>query len=177
MKVQALSVTALLLVLLSSALALSEALGDHTSTLKGQPGAEGHGEDPRAPGDGGDNLPRQGLVGSHPLAGAWEVMGEASPSSGSPSRALAKPSLGSSEQRPPSKLRRLPRQPSRSRIPGLSHHLKGHGKFNGDTHSCHGIHSRPCQKPSDCSGCLGLYTCKLPAGTCDLKAVSRQRGR
>jgi len=44
-------------------------------------------------------------------------------------------------------------------------------------HSCPGIQSRPCQKPSDCGGCLGLYTCKPPAGTCTLKAVSRQRGR
>lgn len=44
-------------------------------------------------------------------------------------------------------------------------------------HSCHSIQSRPCQKPSDCGGCLGLYTCKLPASTCDLKAISRQRGR
>ncbi|XP_071407238.1 uncharacterized protein [Pithys albifrons albifrons] len=43
-------------------------------------------------------------------------------------------------------------------------------------HSCHNIQSRPCQKPSDCGGCLGLYTCKLPPGTCNLKAVSRQRG-
>lgn len=42
-------------------------------------------------------------------------------------------------------------------------------------HSCRGIQSRPCQKPSDCSGCLGLYTCR-PPGTCGLKAVSRQRG-
>ncbi|XP_014792718.1 PREDICTED: uncharacterized protein LOC106885232 [Calidris pugnax] len=176
MKVQVLSVTALLLVLLSSAPAPSEALGGHTSTLKRQLGAEGHGEDPRALGDGGDNLPRQGLVGSHPLAGAWEVMGEMSPSSGSPSKALAKPSPGSSEPQPLGKLRRHPRQPSRSRSPGLSHHLKGHGRFNGDTHSCHSIHSRPCQKPSDCGGCLGLYTCRLLAGTCHLKAVSRQRG-
>ncbi|KAM6092557.1 uncharacterized protein LJ206_005546 [Theristicus caerulescens] len=77
---------------------------------------------------------------------------------------------------PPGRPWRLPRQPPRGRSPRLSHHLKGHGKFNGDTHSCHGIQSRPCQKPSDCSGCLGLYTCKLPASTCDLKAVSRQRG-
>ncbi|KAI6079873.1 Pseudouridine-metabolizing bifunctional protein-like isoform X3 [Aix galericulata] len=44
-------------------------------------------------------------------------------------------------------------------------------------HSCHGIQRRPCQKPADCGGCLGLYTCKLPAGTCGLKAVSWQRGR
>lgn len=42
-------------------------------------------------------------------------------------------------------------------------------------HSCRGIQSRPCHKPSDCSGCLGLYTCR-PPGTCGLKAVSRQRG-
>lgn len=133
MKVQALMVTALLLVLLSSAPAPSEAVGGRAGTRERQPGTGSHGEDPRAPGDGGDNLPSQGSEGSHPLSGAWEVMGEASPSSRSPSKAMAKPPLGSSKQDPLGKLRRLPRQPSRSRSLGLSHHLKGHGKFNGDT--------------------------------------------
>ncbi|CAM9964656.1 unnamed protein product [Bubo scandiacus] len=176
MKVHVLTVTALLLVLLCSAPAPSEALRGWADAPGRQPGVGSPAEDPWPPGDGGDNLPRQGLEGSCPLAGAWEVMGEALPSSRSPSNALAKPPLGSSQQDPPSKPWKLPPQASRSRKPGLSHHLKGHGKFNGDTHSCHDIQSRRCQKPSDCGGCLGLYTCKLPAGTCDLKAVSRQRG-
>ncbi|KAM6293059.1 uncharacterized protein LJ264_016447 [Porphyrio hochstetteri] len=103
-------------------------------------------------------------------------MAGALPSSGFPSKWMAKPPPGGSGQERAGKARRLPPQPSRSRSPGLSHHLKGYGKFNGDTHSCHHIQSRPCQKPSDCGGCLGLYTCKLPAGTCNLKAVSWQRG-
>ncbi|KAM6420081.1 uncharacterized protein J5M81_016966 [Pluvialis apricaria] len=174
MKVQVLMVTSLLLVLLFSAPEPSEALRGRASAPERQSGPGGHAED--CPGDGRDNLPRQGLEGSRPPASVWELVGEAPPSSGSPSKAMAKPQPGSGAQDPPGKLRRLPRQPSRSRSPGLSPHLKGHGKFNGDTHSCHGIQSRPCQKPSDCGGCLGLYTCKLPAGTCDLKAVSRQRG-
>ncbi|GAB0176968.1 hypothetical protein GRJ2_000162000 [Grus japonensis] len=176
MKVQVLTVAVFLVVLLCSALAPSEALGGRAGALERQPGAGSPGEDSWPPGDRGNNLPGQGTEGSHPPASAWEVMGEALPRSRSPSKAVAKPPLGSGEQDPPGKPRRLPPQPSRSRSPGLSHRLKGHGKFNGDTHSCHGIQSRPCQKPSDCGGCLGLYTCKLPAGTCDLKAVSRQRG-
>ncbi|OPJ80487.1 hypothetical protein AV530_010793 [Patagioenas fasciata monilis] len=90
---------------------------------------------------------------------------------------MTKSARSSGDQDLPRKPRSVPPQPSHSRSPGLSHLLKGYGKFNGDMHSCPGIQSRPCQKPSDCSGCLGLYTCKLPAGTCHLKAVSRQRGR
>ncbi|XP_064313282.1 uncharacterized protein LOC135314332 [Phalacrocorax carbo] len=176
MKSPALRVTALLLVLLSLALAPSEALGGRAGAPDRQPGPGSHGEDPQPPGDGGDNLPRQGSEGSHLMAGVWKLAGKAPPGSGSPSKAVDKPPLGSGEQDPPSKPWRLPARSSRSRSPGRSHHLKGHGKFNGDTHSCHSIQSRPCQKPSDCGGCLGLYTCKLPAGTCDLKAVSRQRG-
>ncbi|XP_034635262.1 pseudouridine-metabolizing bifunctional protein C1861.05-like isoform X3 [Trachemys scripta elegans] len=43
-------------------------------------------------------------------------------------------------------------------------------------YSCPGIQSKTCQKPSDCDGCLGLYTCKLPRGKCGLKAVSRKTG-
>lgn len=133
MKVQALTVAALLLVPLCSAPAPSEALGGRASTPERQPGAGGPGEDPWPPGDGADNLPGQGSEGSRPPAGAWEVMGEAPPGSGSPSKAMAKLPPGSGEQDPPGKARRLLPQPSRSRSPGLSHHLKGHGKFNGDT--------------------------------------------
>ncbi|XP_077195962.1 uncharacterized protein LOC143838488 [Paroedura picta] len=59
---------------------------------------------------------------------------------------------------------------------GLQKHLRGHGKFNADTYSCFGIQSKTCKRPSDCDGCLGLYTCKLPRGKCDLKAVSRKTG-
>ncbi|XP_025021809.1 uncharacterized protein LOC112540522 isoform X2 [Python bivittatus] len=43
-------------------------------------------------------------------------------------------------------------------------------------YSCPGIQLKACRKPSDCDGCLGLYTCKLPKGRCDFKAVSRQTG-
>ncbi|XP_073178605.1 uncharacterized protein [Lepidochelys kempii] len=43
-------------------------------------------------------------------------------------------------------------------------------------YSCSGIQAKTCQKPSDCDGCLGLYTCKLPQGKCGLKAVSRKTG-
>ncbi|XP_066854182.1 uncharacterized protein [Anser cygnoides] len=168
MKVQVLTAAALLLVQLSSAPAQAEAQG---GSLERQPGAGGPPEAPRPAGDGRDTLPGQGAEGSHPLAGAWEVLAEPPQIPGAPSKAT-----GSGQQDPPSELRRRPPQPPRRRSLGLSHHLKGHGKFNADTHSCRGIQRRPCQKPSDCGGCLGLYTCKLPAGTCGLKAVSWQRG-
>ncbi|XP_075285494.1 uncharacterized protein LOC142362308 isoform X2 [Opisthocomus hoazin] len=170
MKSPAAPVTALLLVLLSSA------LGGRAGAPERQPGAGGHGEDPWPPGDGGDNLPRDSSEGSRLTASTREAMGEVPPGPKPPSKATAKAPLGSSEQHRSRKPRGLPPQPSRSRTPGLSHLLKGHGRFNGDTHSCPGIQSRPCQKPSDCGGCLGLYTCKPPTGTCALKAVSRQRG-
>ncbi|XP_053799468.1 uncharacterized protein LOC128788449 [Vidua chalybeata] len=176
MNVQALAVTTLLLVLLCSAPALSGTLGSQASNLERQAGAGFPEEAPWPPGDGGDKLPGQGSERSHPLASAWKVMREAHPSSRSLSKAMAKALLGSGEQVAPGKPWRLPLQPSRSRMARLSHHLKDYGKFNSDTHSCHSIQSRPCQKPSDCGGCLGLYTCKLPAGTCNLKSVSRQRG-
>lgn len=126
MNVKVLMVTALLLVLLCSAPAPSEALGSWTGILRKHPGVGGPGKDSRPPGDGGVNLPGQGLDRSHPVASAWEVMG-ARP----PSKAMARPSLGSGEQDLHSKPWRHPPQPSRSRR--LSHHLKGHGKFNGDT--------------------------------------------
>nr|XP_038037477.1 uncharacterized protein LOC119717371 [Anas platyrhynchos] len=165
MKVQVLTVLPLLLAQLSLAPAQAEARG---GSLQRQPRGWGPPEAPHPAGSGGDTLLGQGAEGSHPLAGAWEVLAEP-PQAPSEAR-------GSGQQGPPSQLRRRPPQPSRSRSLGLSQHLKGHGKFNADTHSCHGIQRRPCQKPSDCSGCLGLYTCKLPAGTCGLKAVSWQRG-
>lgn len=176
MSVQALTVTTLLLVLLCSAPAPSGALGSQPGNLERQARLGGPEEAPWPPGDGGDKLPGQGSERSHPLASAWKVMREAHPSSRVRSKAAAKAVLGSGEQVAPGKPWRLPLQPSRSRIARLSHHLKDFGKFNSDTHSCHSIQSRPCQRPSDCGGCLGLYTCKLPAGTCHLKSVSRQRG-
>ncbi|XP_070612428.1 uncharacterized protein [Erythrolamprus reginae] len=49
-------------------------------------------------------------------------------------------------------------------------------RITSTSHSCPGIQLKACRKPSDCDGCLGLYTCKLPKGRCDLKAVSRQTG-
>ncbi|RMC02885.1 hypothetical protein DUI87_20078 [Hirundo rustica rustica] len=176
MSVQALTVTTLLLVLLCSAPAPSGALGSQAGNLERQAGVGGPGEAPWPPGDGGDELPGQGSERSRPLANAWKAMRAAHPSSRVRGKATAKALLGSGEQVAPGKPWRLPLQPSRSRIARLSHHLKDFGKFNSDTHSCHSIQSRPCQRPSDCGGCLGLYTCKLPAGTCHLKSVSRQRG-
>lgn len=134
MKVEVLTVVALLLVLLCSAPAPSEALGGWAGTPSRQLGVGGPREDLWPPGDGEDSLPGQGSDGSQPLAGAWEVMGARTPS-----KAMAKPPLGSGEQDPRSKPRRHPPQPSRSRR--LSHHLKGHGKFNGDTVST--THPRP----------------------------------
>ncbi|CAN8212640.1 unnamed protein product [Coccothraustes coccothraustes] len=201
MNVQPLAVTRLLLVLLCSVPALSGQQGSQASNLQRQAEAGFPEEAPWPPGDGGDKLPGQGSERTHPLASAWKVMREAHRSSRSLSKATAKALLGSGEQVAPGKAWRLPLQPSRSRMARLSHHLKDYGKFNSDTsddaavtglvlaatgiaatssfslqHSCHSIQSRPCQKPSDCCGCLGLYTCKLPAATCDLKSVSRQRG-
>lgn len=155
-----LRVAPLLLVLLSSAPEPSEALGGWASAPERQPGPGSHGKDPRAPGDGRDNLPRQGLERSRPAASMWELVAEAPPSSGSPSKAMAKPPLGSGEQDPPGKLRRLPRQPSRSRTLGLSHHLKGHGKFNGDTVST--TRSRPARM-GICRGTRGEGRGQTPA--------------
>lgn len=176
MNAQALAVTPLLLVLLCSVPALSGVLGSQASNLQRQREAGFPEEAPWPPGDGGDKLPGQGSERTHPLASAWKVMREAHGSSRSLSKATPKALLGSGEKVAPGKAWRLPLQPSRSRMARLSHHLKDYGRFNSDTHSCHSIQSRPCQKPSDCGGCLGLYTCKLPAATCDLKSVSRQRG-
>ncbi|KAF1372671.1 hypothetical protein PFLUV_G00268320 [Perca fluviatilis] len=48
------------------------------------------------------------------------------------------------------------------------------GKFNSDTHGCSGVQTRSCSASSDCSGCLGLYTCNLLLGTCQLKGLSQQ---
>ncbi|XP_063010198.1 uncharacterized protein LOC134417190 [Melospiza melodia melodia] len=177
MKVQALAVTTLLLGLLCPVPALSGVLGSQAGTLQRQAAAGLPGEAPWPPGHGGDKLPGQGSERrTHPLASAWKVMREAHPSSRSLSKATAGALLGSGEQVAPGKAWRLPLQPSRSSTARLSQHLKDYGKFNSDTHSCPSIQSRPCQKPSDCGGCLGLYTCKLPAATCHLKSVSRQRG-
>lgn len=133
MKSPALMVTVLLLVLLSSDLAPSEALGGRASAPERQPGVGDHGEDPQPPGGGGDNLPSHGTGGSHALASMWELVREVPLSSRSPSKAMAKPLLGRGEQDPPGRPRKLPAQPPCSQSPGLSHHLKGHGKFNGDT--------------------------------------------
>lgn len=122
MKVQALTALPLLLVQLSLAPAQAEAWG---GSLEGQPRGWGPPEAPHPAGSGGDTLLGQGAEGSHPLAGAWEVLAEP-PQAPSEAR-------GSGQQGPPSQLRRRPPQPSRSRSLGLSQHLKGHGKFNADT--------------------------------------------
>lgn len=133
MKVQALTVTTLLLVLLCSAPAPSGALGSQAGNLERQAGARGPEEAPWPPGDGGDKLPGQGSERSHSLASAWKVMREAQRSSRPPSKAMAKALLGTGEQVPPGKPWRLPLPPSHSRIPRLGHHLKDYGKFNSDT--------------------------------------------
>ncbi|XP_034983976.1 uncharacterized protein LOC118091280 [Zootoca vivipara] len=92
------------------------------------------------------------------------------------SKAASKPQPGHVKQKASSKKQVPQLSPPRSKSPGLQNYLKGHGKFNTDTYSCPGIQSKACRKPSDCDGCLGLYTCKLPRGKCDLKAVSHETG-
>lgn len=128
MKFQVLKVAALLLVLLCSASAPSEALGGWASTSERQAGAGGPAEDPWPLGDARDNLPGQSSKGSHRSAGAWKVMEEVSTS-----KAMAKAMLSRDEQKPLGKPRRRPLQPFHSRSLGPSHHLKGYGKFNEDT--------------------------------------------
>ncbi|XP_053110758.1 uncharacterized protein LOC128326903 isoform X2 [Hemicordylus capensis] len=91
-------------------------------------------------------------------------------------KVVSKPQLGTNKQKAGSKKQAPRLSPPKSKSQGLQHHLKGHGKFNTETYSCPGIQSKACKKPSDCDGCLGLYTCKLPRGKCDLKAVSRKTG-
>ncbi|KAM3926647.1 uncharacterized protein RB166_009453 [Leptodactylus fuscus] len=58
----------------------------------------------------------------------------------------------------------------------MFYHTSEHGTFNQDTYSCDDIMSRPCKRPSDCYGCLGLFTCLLPQGRCDFKSVAKQTG-
>lgn len=43
-------------------------------------------------------------------------------------------------------------------------------------HGCSGIQTRSCSSSSHCTGCLGLYTCNLILGKCQLKGLSRQTG-
>ncbi|XP_061494778.1 uncharacterized protein LOC133390351 [Rhineura floridana] len=92
------------------------------------------------------------------------------------SKAASKPRLGNIQQKASGKKKIPQRPPPKSKSQGLQSHLKGYGKFNTDTYSCPGIQFKACKKPSDCDGCLGLYTCKLPRGKCDLKAVSHETG-
>ncbi|KAA8580413.1 hypothetical protein FQN60_005948 [Etheostoma spectabile] len=52
--------------------------------------------------------------------------------------------------------------------------MRHFGKFNSDTHGCSGVQTRSCSASSDCTGCLGLYTCNLLLGMCQLKGLSQQ---
>ncbi|KAJ7329106.1 hypothetical protein JRQ81_015280 [Phrynocephalus forsythii] len=92
------------------------------------------------------------------------------------SNVMRKAVLGTRKEKASGKIQVPPLSPSKTRSQGLQTHLDGHGEFNMDMSSCPGIQLKTCRKPSDCDGCLGLYTCKLPRGKCDLKAVSRQTG-
>lgn len=126
MKVWVLTAAALLLAQLSLAPAHVEALGDGAALPARQLGAWGPTDNHRPAGDGGDNQADD----SRPQA-----LAEHRPGSGAPCKATS-----SSMQDPPSRPRRSPPQPFRSRSLGLSHHLKGYGKFNSDTvstgHAC-----------------------------------------
>ncbi|KAJ8245591.1 hypothetical protein GJAV_G00272390 [Gymnothorax javanicus] len=57
--------------------------------------------------------------------------------------------------------------------PSRRRRIYRYGKFNSDTNGCPGIESRGCAAGSDCSGCLGLYTCDISISTCKLKGLSR----
>ncbi|KAJ4924539.1 hypothetical protein JOQ06_003494 [Pogonophryne albipinna] len=52
--------------------------------------------------------------------------------------------------------------------------MRPFGQFNSKTHGCSGIQARSCSCFSECSGCLGLYTCNLTLGRCQLKGLSQQ---
>lgn len=204
MKVQVLTALPLLLAQLSLAPAQAEARG---GSLQRQPRGWGPPEAPHPAGSGGDTLLGQAAEDSHPLAGAWEVLAEPpqAPSEARGSGQQGPPSQLRRRPPQPSRSRSLglsqhlkghgkfnadtvSASPARGALTGTSlpravcFGLKTKAGTASTSlpplqHSCHGIQRRPCQKPSDCSGCLGLYTCKLPAGTCGLKAVSWQRGR
>lgn len=126
-----LTAAALMLAQLSLAPAHIEVLGEWAALPARQLGAGGPTENHRPAGDGGDNQ----AYGSHPQVAVWEALAEHHPTSGAPCKAT-----GSSARDPPSRPRRSPPQPFRSRSLGLSHHLKGYGKFNSDTvstgHAC-----------------------------------------
>ncbi|KAK5849134.1 hypothetical protein PBY51_008798 [Eleginops maclovinus] len=57
---------------------------------------------------------------------------------------------------------------------GKRRRVRPFGRFNSDTHGCSGIQARSCSGFSECSGCLGLYTCNLTLGGCQLKGLSQQ---
>ncbi|XP_077325401.1 uncharacterized protein LOC143960559 [Lithobates pipiens] len=69
----------------------------------------------------------------------------------------------------------LQRPVSDQNVP-LFNHLSDHGTFNQDTALCDDILWRSCWSPSDCEGCLGLFTCHLSQGACYFKGVSSNTG-
>ncbi|KAG9280294.1 hypothetical protein AMEX_G2982 [Astyanax mexicanus] len=58
-----------------------------------------------------------------------------------------------------------------------AHGQQQYGQFNSDKSGCSGIKSGRCSEPSDCSGCLGLYTCNVSNHKCRLKGRSHSRSR
>uniref|UniRef100_A0ACB8FN59 Uncharacterized protein n=1 Tax=Sphaerodactylus townsendi TaxID=933632 RepID=A0ACB8FN59_9SAUR len=114
-------------------------------------------------GDGGRGMRRQ------PSVGLQKVEGSAGSQDRRQSKGVSQPQRGVSKLAAESKKPSPQLSPPKRKHQALQNHLKGHGKFNPDT-------SKTCKRPSDCDGCLGLYTCKLPRGKCDLKAVSRETG-
>ncbi|KAJ7987971.1 hypothetical protein DPEC_G00318790 [Dallia pectoralis] len=48
------------------------------------------------------------------------------------------------------------------------------GRFNSDTHGCRGIQSKSCSSHGHCAGCLGLYTCHVDLGKCQMKGLSQK---
>ncbi|CAM5080188.1 unnamed protein product [Natator depressus] len=168
MKVYAVTTIAVLLVQLSFLVQAGDEKG--LVAPEKQVGAERARKAPQ-PSDGGEKAPEGSSVRCQPAARVQKKAGEDGVGARSHSKLLSKPQRESSKQKATSKL-----QPPKSNSPASSNHLEGHGKFNTDTYSCPGIQSKTCQKPSDCDGCLGLYTCKLPQGKCGLKAVSRKTG-
>ncbi|KAK7129921.1 hypothetical protein R3I93_019535 [Phoxinus phoxinus] len=51
-----------------------------------------------------------------------------------------------------------------------------YGQFNSDTSGCSAIETKTCSNLLDCAGCLGLYSCNVALGKCQLKGLSRKSG-
>ncbi|XP_010861970.2 uncharacterized protein LOC105005609 isoform X4 [Esox lucius] len=48
------------------------------------------------------------------------------------------------------------------------------GHFNSDTGGCSGIQGRSCSRRGQCAGCLGLFTCHVELGKCQMKGLSQR---